>query len=111
MNSERLLPTGNCWCGCGKQTGLGSFFAQGHDKIAEAALVAAEYGASVAQLLTAYGYAPHRGRPVIRAAVDAGHWEACGHDDGQNPPCWYCGTPESVRNHRRKYNHTSSSQA
>ncbi|AUG80511.1 hypothetical protein CFP65_5829 [Kitasatospora sp. MMS16-BH015] len=34
-------PTGACWCGCGAALGAGSFFAQGHDKVAEAALLAA----------------------------------------------------------------------
>lgn len=94
----RLIPTGTCWCGCGKETSLGSFWAQGHDKIAEAALVAAEYGSSVAQLLHKYGYGP--GRPVIDEAVHRGNWEACGH-----PGCWYKGTKESVRGHKRKYEH------
>src|SRR5690349_19817971 len=23
----RLIPTGTCWCGCGKETSIGSFFA------------------------------------------------------------------------------------
>jgi hypothetical protein len=90
----RLIPTGTCWCGCGKQTGIGSFFARGHDKIAEAALTAAEFGGSVPQLLHRHGYGP--GRSVIDEAVAAGTWEKCGN-------CWYRGTSESVRNHRRKY--------
>ena len=32
---DRVLPTGECWCGCGVEVGLGSFFAPGHDKVAE----------------------------------------------------------------------------
>ena len=39
MKKARLIPTGKCWCGCGKDVGLGKFFAAGHDKIAEAALM------------------------------------------------------------------------
>lgn len=95
-NLPRLIPTGTCWCGCGKETSLGSFFAQGHDKIAEAALMATEYGGQVAQLLHKHGYGP--GRPVIEEAVRAGSWEAC-----DKVGCWYRGAPESVRTHRRKY--------
>ena len=99
----RLIPTGTCWCGCGKDTSLGAFFAQGHDKIAEAAYVAAEFGGSVAQLLHATGYGP--GRPVIEEAVENGKWERCGfiREDGQR--CWYCGAPASIRLHRNKYGH------
>jgi hypothetical protein len=95
-NLPRLIPTGTCWCGCGKQTGIGSFFARGHDKIAEAALTAAEFGGSVPQLLHKHGYGP--GRSVIHEAVTAGSWVDCGVSD-----CWYKGTSESVKNHRRKY--------
>ena len=90
----RLIPTGTCWCGCGKQTSRGAFFARGHDKIAEAALTAAEFGGEVPQLLHHYGYGPQR--PVIDEAVEAGAWEACDR-------CWYRGAPGSVRNHRRLY--------
>jgi hypothetical protein len=89
----RLIPTGTCWCGCGIQTGIGSFFAQGHDKIAEAALMASRYNASVPQLLHAHGFGP--GRSVIGEAVQSGVWEKC-------PDCWYCGTQSSLATHRRK---------
>ncbi|MGW1545054.1 hypothetical protein ACWCPM_33410 [Streptomyces sp. NPDC002309] len=54
----RLTPTGTCWCGCAKKTGAGSFFAPGHDKVAEAALLAVEFGSSVAQLPHAHGCGP-----------------------------------------------------
>lgn len=54
---ERLLPTGECWCGCGTEVGLGSFFAPGHDRIAEGKVIRAEYG-SVARFLVAHGYGP-----------------------------------------------------
>lgn len=97
-NLPRLIPTGTCWCGCGKQTGIGSFFARGHDKIAEAALTAAEFGGSVPQLLHRHGYGP--GRSVIEEAVEGGVWVSC-------EQCWYRGAPGSVKNHRRKYHGAS----
>lgn len=57
--SKRLLPTGECWCGCGKTVGLGSFFAQGHDKRAEGMLILLEYG-GVAEFLNRHGYGSDR---------------------------------------------------
>jgi hypothetical protein len=53
----RAIPTGDCWCGCGAEVPIGSFFAQGHDKVAESAVVICDYG-SVADLLLAHGYGP-----------------------------------------------------
>lgn len=59
----RLLPTGECWCGCGQQTREpGNFFVPGHDKLAEAAVINIEYG-SVAQFLVAHDYGPHGKNP------------------------------------------------
>ncbi|MFI1525553.1 hypothetical protein [Streptomyces griseus] len=92
--SERLLPTGTCWCGCGATTAIGSFFSRGHDKTAEAALLAVRYGSSVAQLLHHHGYGPTES--VLDAAVTEGGWVICQH-------CTYAGAPASVRNHTRKY--------
>lgn len=57
LMSKRLLPTGTCWCGCGAETARGSFFLPGHDKIAEAAVLLAEYG-GVPEFLACHGYAP-----------------------------------------------------
>lgn len=57
MTGKRLLPTGECWCGCGTTTRLGSFFAQGHDKRAEGMLIVLKYG-SVAGLVDEFGYGP-----------------------------------------------------
>ena len=54
---ERLIPTGECWCGCGTQTSIGAFFASGHDKIAESAIVKVEYK-NVPRLLKQHGYGP-----------------------------------------------------
>lgn len=95
---NRLMPTGTCWCGCGAEVGLGSFFAQGHDKIAEAALLAARYGNSVAQLIAQHGFGPEEG--VRDAAVVAGYWERC-----PGVGCNYLGAPASIRLHRKKVQH------
>jgi hypothetical protein len=51
------IPTGDCWCGCGSEASRGAFFAPGHDKRAEAAVVKVIYG-SVPQLLLAHGFGP-----------------------------------------------------
>jgi hypothetical protein len=53
--AKRLIPTGECWCGCGEEARRGSFFLPGHDKVAESAVVAIEYG-GVAQLLDRHGF-------------------------------------------------------
>lgn len=92
----RLIPTGTCWCGCGTQVGLGSFFARGHDKTAEAALLAVEYGSSVAQMLHKHRYGP--GHSVTGKAVAEGAWEHCPRAD-----CDYAGAPASIRNHLKKH--------
>lgn len=93
-DKPRLIPTGTCWCGCGKEVGLGKFFTQGHDKIAEAAYMAVHHEASVARLLAEHGYGPDHS--VTQAAVDSGTWERC-------DTCGYPGAPASVANHKRKY--------
>lgn len=97
-NLPRLIPTGNCWCGCGEPVGLGSFFARGHDKVAEAALLAAEYGGHVPQLLHKHGFGP--GRSVTDDAVRHGGWLRCG-----APGCTYAGAPASVRHHKARHTH------
>ena len=53
----RLIPTGECWCGCSQATGAGNFFAPGHDKFAEAAVINLTYG-SVAEFLVSEGFGP-----------------------------------------------------
>ena len=55
--TKRLIPTGDCWCGCGEETKVGAFFVAGHDKRAEAAVVKTLYG-SVPGLLVAHGFGP-----------------------------------------------------
>lgn len=86
----RLIPTGTCWCGCEQNAARGAFFVQGHDKRAEAALVAIAYHGSVAELLHRHGFGP--GRPIIREAVSQGVWVGC-------PYCGYAGTTVSLRLH------------
>ena len=53
----RLIPTGECWCGCEEVTTPGNYFSSGHDKFAEAAVINLEYG-SVAELLIRHGFGP-----------------------------------------------------
>ena len=53
----RPLPTGDCWCGCGAETTIGSFFLPGHDKTAESAVISVEYG-GVPEFLVQHGYGP-----------------------------------------------------
>ncbi len=53
----RLLPTGECWCGCGREVRIGSFFAPGHDKVAEAGVILSVFG-GVPAFLQAHGFGP-----------------------------------------------------
>lgn len=55
--SARVLPTGECWCGCGTETPVGSFFSPGHDKIAESAVILVVYG-GVTRFLREHGFGP-----------------------------------------------------
>jgi hypothetical protein len=57
QRKPRLLPTGECWCGCGAELPVGSFFAAGHDKRAEARVIAEQYE-NIPGFLAAHGYAP-----------------------------------------------------
>jgi len=95
--SERLLPTGTCWCGCGTETGIGSFFARGHDKIAEAAYIAARHGGSVARLLADNDFGPGADESVRQAALRRGGWIECSVEG-----CPYVGAEASVRKHEAK---------
>ncbi|GHB55311.1 hypothetical protein GCM10010331_48920 [Streptomyces xanthochromogenes] len=94
-NRPRLIPTGNCWCGCQREVGLGKFFAPGHDKTAEAALIALRYEGSVPHFLHAHGYGPQHS--VTGDAVEKTNWVEC--------PCGYRGAPSSVRRHQDKAGH------
>jgi hypothetical protein len=62
LRKRRLIPTGDCWCGCGQETELGKFFRSGHDKIAEAAVIRIEYG-TVPEFLVKHGYGPDGKNP------------------------------------------------
>ncbi|WP_327259935.1 hypothetical protein [Streptomyces sp. NBC_01240] len=97
----RLIPTGTCWCGCEKEVGLGKFFAPGHDKAAEAALIAVNWNRSIPEFLHAHGYGPQHS--VSRAAVDAGVWEEC--DECSSKP-GYRGAPASVAKHKSQHRTT-----
>jgi len=55
--SGRLIPTGECWCGCETPTAAGNFFAPGHDKYAESAVINLKFG-SVAEFLVDHGFGP-----------------------------------------------------
>ena len=59
---QRLLPTGECWCGCQGEPKIGSFFLSGHDRAAESAVIKVEYG-SVAHFLVQHGYGPDGKNP------------------------------------------------
>ncbi|MFC5954907.1 hypothetical protein ACFP51_10515 [Streptomyces pratens] len=61
--------------------------------MAEAALLAAEYGSSVAQLLHAHGYGP--GHSVSARAASEGVWQKCS-------SCAYVGAPASIANHAKR---------
>jgi hypothetical protein len=61
---ERLLPNGVCWCGCGADVGLGSFFAKGHDKVAESAVILTQFG-GVPEFLREFGFGPGGRNPKI----------------------------------------------
>src|SRR5690242_13193323 len=59
--SGRLIPTGECWCGCGQDTSPGNFWRPGHDKVAESAVINLQYGTTrnaVAEFLVANGFGP-----------------------------------------------------
>ena len=58
VERKRLMPTGECWCGCGAETKrVGSFFVPSHDRRAEAAVMKLEYG-DIPRFLVEHGYGP-----------------------------------------------------
>jgi hypothetical protein len=61
--ATKILPTGECWCGCGEETSIGAFFVSGHDKRAEAAVVKVEYE-NVPKFLVQHGYGPGGKNPA-----------------------------------------------
>ena len=62
--TQRLLPTGKCWCGCQGESKIGSFFLPGHDRAAESFVIKVEYG-SVADFLVQHGYGPDGKNPKL----------------------------------------------
>jgi hypothetical protein len=64
----RLVPDGRCWCGCGKDAKIGSFFLAGHDRKAESAVIKMEYG-GVAEFLVAHGYGSDGKNPAKELAA------------------------------------------
>lgn len=91
MTRTPLRSRNLCWCGCKTQVSNGSFFARGHDKLAEAALLAAKYDSAVAQSLADHGFGPDNS--VVAAAVADGGWERC-------PVCGHPGNDTTMRNHQ-----------
>jgi len=73
VQRRKLLPTGECWCGCGEETPVGSFFRAGHDKVAESAVILVEYG-GVPELLAALGYGPGGKNPRVEREA----WRSAG---------------------------------
>lgn len=69
--SQKLIPTGSCWCGCGGETTRDSFFLPGHNGIAESAVILVEYG-GVPEFLDKHGYSPGGKNP--RRSLD--DWQA-----------------------------------
>ena len=93
-----LIATGTCWCGCGTKVGDGSYFAPGHDKQAEALLLAVEFGGSVAQMLHRYGFGPQHS--LQDYAVKTAKAVRCG-----AVSCDYVARPDAVAAHRKNHGH------
>lgn len=89
----RLVPTGDCFCGCGDEAAIGSWFVQGHDITAGAALRAVE-GMSLPQRLVEAGFGPERS--VVEEAVQQAGWARCG------AGCRYAGPPAGLAAHLRE---------
>lgn len=104
-DKPRLIPTGNCWCGCGREVGLGKFFAQGHDKVAESALIALKYEGGVPHFLHAHGYGPHHSVTGDAVHSDDTDWVEC--DECTTQP-GYRGARASVAKHKRIYHKKES---
>ena len=66
--TKRLLPNGECWCGCREEAALGKFFLPGHDKVAESAVILVEYG-GVPGFLVRHGYGPDGKNPKNEVAA------------------------------------------
>ncbi|HLF43023.1 MAG TPA: hypothetical protein VJA46_05785 [Acidimicrobiia bacterium] len=69
--TQRTMPTGECFCGCGGATPVGSYFLQGHDRRAESRVIEMVYD-SVVGFLVQHGYGP--GGKNVHLDYEA--WEA-----------------------------------
>lgn len=87
----RLLPTGDCFCGCGGEAEIGRWFVRGHDITAAAALRAVE-GQNLPQRLVQAGFGPERS--VVEEAVQRAGWARCS-------GCAYAGPPAGLAAHLR----------
>jgi hypothetical protein len=94
MSSTSLRPTEYCWCGCKTEITPGNFFASGHDKIAEGAMLALRYEGTVARLLAENGFGPDNS--IVDAAVADGKWKRC-------PTCGHPGNDRTMRNHTKMH--------
>lgn len=92
-------PTGECYCGCGREIGPGAYFRQGHDKKADADLNAILHGDNVAQRIIDLGYGPQR-RNLHKHAIEIGVRERCGIDG-----CNVSGVPGSYGMRRHRASH------
>jgi len=63
--TDRVLPTGKCWCGCGGETERGSFFLKGHDKKAERGLRELLGWKDIPAFLNAYEYGDGPGKKSL----------------------------------------------
>ena len=79
-STKRLLPTGECWCGGGAETAIGSFFLPGHDKTATSAVISVEYG-GVPGFPVHHGYGPG-GKNALR---DVDRWHSKSKRRGEAP--------------------------
>ncbi len=91
-----IQPTGECFCGCGRQVEAGAFFAQGHDKKATMYLDGIFHGGSIAARVVAHGYGPG-GRNLRDHTEKLGLIERCG--IGDCPESFTVGSRE-LRQHR-----------
>ena len=92
MRKKRLVPTGDCFCGCGGEAGIGRWFVLGHDITAAGALRAVEGGLSLPQRLVEAGFGPERS--VVQEAVTSAGWVRCA-------GCAYAGSPAGLAAHVR----------
>ncbi|MGW3196728.1 hypothetical protein ACWDBD_19465 [Streptomyces sp. NPDC001118] len=91
---KRLVPTGECFCGCGAEAEIGRWFVRDHDNTAAAALRAVEGGLSLPQRLVEAGFGPERS--VVQEAVERAGWVRC------REGCAYAGTPAGLAAHLRE---------